>query len=209
MYRSADDSKEDFSIMKKTQSKKRSTETMVLGAMMTALVILFQYVGTYTTFFGPFSTAVGLIPIVIGASMCGVGVGAWLGLVFGAVVLFTGGGSLFMAFSIPGTIITVLLKGIACGACAGLVHKLLAKVNKVLAAIASAVVCPVTNTAVFLLGCAVFFLPYADAIAETCGMNVTGMQLFFALAMANFLCEVGMNIILSPIVVRILSIKRK
>jgi len=213
LYRCADDStlfkysKEDF--MKRTTKKKMSTETMVLGAMMTALVIMFQYIGTYTTFFGPFSTAVGLIPIVIGAAMCGVGVGAWLGLVFGAVVIFTGGANLFFAFNVPGTIITVLLKGIACGAAAGVVNKLLSRFNKYVSALGSAIICPVTNTGIFLLGCAVFFLPHANAIAETLQMNVTGMQLFLALAMANFAMELGTNIVLSPIVVRLLSFRKK
>lgn len=182
---------------------------MVLGAVMTAFVVLFQCIGTYTAFFGPFSTAVGLIPIVIGASMCGVGVGAWLGFVFGAVVLLTGGGNLFLAFSIPGTIITVLCKGIACGAAAGIVNKLLSRFNKYVAAVGSAIICPVTNTAVFLLGCAVFFLPYADKIAEASGMNITGMDLFFAFALANFLFELGMNVVLSPVVVRILNLRKK
>ena len=195
--------------MKRTTKKRMATEKMVLGAMMTALVILFQYIGTYTTFFGPFSTAGGLIPIVIGAAMCGVGVGAWLGLVFGAVVIFTGGANLFFAFNVPGTIITVMLKGAACGAAAGLVNKLLTKFNKYVAALGSAIVCPVTNTAIFLIGCAIFFLPHANAIADVLKMDVTGMQLFFALAMANFACELGMNIVLSPIVVRILNIRKK
>lgn len=195
--------------MKLTSKNKKSTEKMVLGAMMTALVILFQYIATYTTFFGPFSTAMGLIPIIIGASMCGIGTGAWLGIVFGAVVLFTGGANLFLAFNIPGTILTVLLKGAACGAAAGAVNKLLSKFNKYVAALGAAIVCPVTNTAVFLLGCVIFFMPHADAIAAQIGMDVTGMQLFLALAMANFALELGMNIILCPIVVRILNIKRK
>lgn len=191
------------------RSKRISTETMVLGAMMTALVVVFQCLATYTTFFGPFSTAIGLIPIVIGASLCGTGVGTWLGLVFGAVVLLTGGGSLFFSFNIPGTIITVLLKGAACGAAAGIVHKLLKPLNQYAAAIASAVVCPVVNTAVFLIGCAVFFLPSAAGIANAIGSDASGMEVFFVLAMGNFLFEVGMNLVLSPVIVRLIGIKKK
>ena len=182
---------------------------MVMGAILTALVILLQCLATYTTFFGPFSTAIGLIPIVIGAAKCGPKVSAWLGLVFGAVVLLTGGGALFFAFNIPGTIITVLVKGIACGLAAGLVYKLLEKVNFYLAVVAAAVVCPVVNTGVFLLGCAVFFLPHAEGIAAAVGLTVSGMEVFFALAMANFLFEVGMNLVLSPIIVRVLNIAKK
>ena len=189
--------------------KQTSVQTLVMGAILTALVILLQCLATYTTFFGPFSTAIGLIPIVIGAAKCGPKVSAWLGLVFGAVVLLTGGGALFFAFNIPGTIITVLAKGIACGLAAGLVYKLLEKVNFYLAVVAAAVVCPVVNTGVFLLGCAVFFLPHAEGIAAAVGLTVSGMEVFFALAMANFLFEVGMNLVLSPIIVRVLNIAKK
>lgn len=189
--------------------KQMSVQTLVMGAILTALVILLQCLATYTTFFGPFSTAIGLIPIVIGAAKCGPKVSSWLGLGFGAVVLLTGGGALFFAFDVPGTIITVLAKGIACGLAAGLVYKALEKVNFYLAVVAAAVVCPVVNTGVFLLGCAVFFLPHAEGIASAVGLTVSGMEVFFALATANFLFEVGMNLVLSPIIVRVLNIAKK
>jgi uncharacterized membrane protein len=192
-----------------TKNKRLATETMVLGAMMTALVVILQCLATYTTFFGPFSTAVALVPIVIGAALCGTGVGAWLGLVFGGVVILTGNAALFLAFSVPGTIVTVLCKGMACGAAAGIVHKLLKKWNGIVAAIASAIVCPVVNTGVFLLGCRIFFMPFADAIAETLQMTVSGMDLFFALAGANFLLELGMNLVLSPVIVKLISLAKK
>ena len=192
-----------------TNKKRMSTETMVFGAVMTALVIVFQLLGTFTAFFGPFSTAVALIPIVIGAAMCGTGVGAWLGLVFGVVVLASGGGAFFFNFSIPGTIITVLVKGTACGLAAGLVYKLLEKVNRYLAVIAAAVACPVVNTGVFLLGGAVFFMVAASAIAAAMGSDASGFGVFLALAMANFLFELGMNLVLSPIIIRLLNIRKK
>ena len=88
-----------------------STETLTLGAILTAIVAVLQLLGSVTTFFGPFSTAVALVPIVIGAAMCGPTVGAWLGLVFGIVVLLSGGAALFLPFSVHGTLITVLAKG--------------------------------------------------------------------------------------------------
>lgn len=194
-----------------TNSEKRRAQTkkLVLGAVMTALVIILQSLATFTTFFGPFSSAVALIPIVIGAAMCGPYVGAWLGFVFGAVVLMTGGAALFWAFDIPGTIITVLLKGIACGFVAGLVYKVLEKINRYLAVFAAALLCPVTNTAVYLLGCYVFFMDHADKIAEAAGMTLSGMSLFWAFAMMNFIFEIGSNVILSPVTVRVLDISNK
>ena len=201
----------DFNSLKTefTQSTRRNTKKMVLAAMMTALVIVFQLLATYTTFFGPFSTAIALIPIAIGACLCGPLVGAWLGLVFGIVVLATGGAALFFAFSIPGTIVTVLTKGAACGLCAGLVYKVLEKKLKFWAAIFAAFVCPVVNTGVFLLGSAIFFLPHAADIAKLVGLEKAGFGVFIALALGNFVFEVLMNVVLSPAMVRILKIGKK
>ena len=198
-----------MSIKAKAQKKGMSTETLVLSALMTALVIVFQCLATYTTFFGPFSTAIGLIPIVIGAVLCGPIIGAWLGMVFGLVVMITGGANLFFAFSIIGTIITVIVKGAGCGFVAGYANKLLSKFNKTVAVIASAILCPVVNTGIFLLGCIIFFMPYADAIAELIALNVSGIQVFTALAFGNFLFELGMSIVLSPVMVKIIEVAEK
>ena len=106
----------------KTANNRMDTKKLVLGAILTALVIVFQLLATFTAFFGPFSTAIALIPIAIGAILCGPAIGAWLGFVFGIVVLASGGAALFWAFNIPGTIITVLAKGAACGFFAGWVY---------------------------------------------------------------------------------------
>ena len=197
--------------MNMTNAKKKvlSTETLVLSALMTSLVIVFQCLATYTTFFGPFSTAIGLIPIVIGAVLCGPVIGAWLGLVFGLVVMITGGANLFFAFNIIGTIITVVVKGTACGFVAGYVNKLLQKFNRTVAVIASAIVCPIVNTGIFLLGCVLFFMPYANEIAALLQLNVSGMAVFTALAFGNFLFEIGMSIVLSPVMVKIIEVAEK
>ena len=194
--------------MNRTEQRKLTTRRLVLGAVFTAFVIVLQSLATFTTFFGPFSTAVGLIPIVLGAAMCGTGVGAWLGFVFGVVVLATGNAALFFAFDVPGTVVTVLLKGTACGIAAGLTYNLLAKINRYVAVIGAAIICPITNTAVFLLGCYAFFMDSATAIATTVGLSVGGMAVFWALAMGNFIIEVVTNAVLSPIVFRVLNIKK-
>lgn len=184
------------------------TKKLVLGALFTALVIVFQLMGTYTAFFGPFSTAIGLIPIAIGAIMCGPAIGAWLGLVFGFVVLFCNS-QIFLAVDIPGTVITVLSKGVLCGFAAGYVYKQLSKKNFYIASGAVALICPIVNTGVFLLCCYLFFLDDAAAIAT--GLNITdsGMALFYTLASANFLFELGLCVILSPIITRIVRYKLK
>ena len=191
--------------MKNTKSSER-TRRLVTAAMMTTLVIVFQLLATYTAFFGPFSTAIGLIPIAIGACICGPLVGAWLGLVFGIVVLATGGAALFFAFSIPGTIITVLLKGAGCGFIAGLAFKIFAPKIKFFAAIIASLLCPIVNTGIFLLGSAVFFMPHAQAIGDMVGVDGAGFGVFIALAFANFIIELLMCGLLSPVFVRIIKI---
>lgn len=191
--------------MKNTKNSER-TRRLVTAAMMTTLVIVFQLLATYTAFFGPFSTAIGLIPIAIGACICGPLVGAWLGLVFGIVVLATGGAALFFAFSIPGTIITVLLKGAGCGFIAGLAFKIFAPKLKFFAAIIASLLCPIVNTGIFLLGSAVFFMPHAQAIGDMVGVDGAGFGVFIALAFANFIIELLMCGLLSPAFVRIIKI---
>lgn len=184
-----------------------STKTLVLGAVLTALVVLLQMMGASIKI-GMFSISLVLIPIVIGAATCGAFIGAWLGFVFGIVVLLSGDAAPFMAITVPGTVLIVLLKGTACGYLAGLTYKLLEKKNRWLAVMASAIVCPVVNTGIFLIGCFLFFTEFLTETAVTMGFgdNVAKFILF-GLVGFNFLIELGINVVLSPIVVRILNIK--
>ncbi len=185
--------------------KKMSTRTMVLGAMLTALVVVLQMMGGFIRF-GTFQVSLVLLPIVIGAATCGVGVGAWLGLVFGVVVLLNGDASPFLAIHVPGTVITVLAKGTACGAVAAVTFKLLEKVNRYLAVLVAAIVCPVVNTGVFLLGCWAFFFETIEAWGTAGGFENVGKYIIFGLVGGNFLFELGANILLSPVIVRLLDL---
>ena len=188
-----------------TNKKKMSTEIIVLGAMLTALVVVLQLMGGFIRF-GLFQISLVLIPIVIGAATCGVKVGAWLGLTFGIVVLANGDAAPFLAVDVFGTIFTVLLKGLLCGLVAALVFKALEKKNRYVAVIAAAVICPVVNTGVFLLGCFVFFLDTITAWGQAAGHETVGQYILFGLVGGNFLFELATNIILSPVVVRLLDI---
>ncbi len=188
--------------MTTSKKQKMSTETIALGAILTAMVILLQFLGASIRF-GTFSVTLVLIPIVIGAATCGEKVGAWLGFVFGAVVLISGDAGVFLAINAVGTVITVLLKGIACGYLAGLTYRLVAKKNNILAVILAALVCPIVNTGVFLCGCAVFFI---DTIREWAGGGNAIYYAITALVGFNFFFELGVNAVLSPVIVRILNI---
>lgn len=188
--------------------RKKQTENLVLGAILTAIVVVLQILGGFIKF-GPFSVSLVLIPIVIGAAKCGVKIGTWLGLVFGTVVLLNGDATAFFAVNVFGTVLTVLLKGAACGFAAGLTYKLLAKYNKYAAVIAAAVVCPLVNTGVFLIGCLLFFLDTIKAWGANLGFTNTVSYVFLSMVGGNFLFELASNMILSPVILRILNFKEK
>lgn len=191
------------------KNQKISTRQLTLGAMLTALVVVLQLVGSFIRF-GPFSISLVLIPIVVGAATCGPYIGAWLGLVFGVVVLASGDAAFFLQFNAPATIAVVLTKGIGAGFLAGLVYTALEKVNRYVAVVVSAVVCPLVNTGIFLLGCLFFFQEAVAVLAEGAGFtgSVTAFM-FVGLAGFNFLFEMGFNLILSPVIVRLLNIRKK
>ncbi len=191
------------------KSKNRmSTETLALGAILTALVIVLQFMGSFIHL-GMFSISLVLIPIVIGAATCGVGMGAWLGFVFGVVVLLSGDAASYLAVDVLGTVVTVLAKGVACGLVAGLVYKLLEKLNRYVAVFAAAIVCPVVNTGVFLIGGVLFFMDTLTQWGKDLGFENVANYIFFGIVGGNFIFELIFNIVLSPIVVRLLNMRKK
>ena len=68
----------------------KTTQCIAGGGLLAAIAAVLQLVGSAIRF-GPFSVSLVLIPIVLGAALYGWGMGCWLGLVFGAVVLLSGG----------------------------------------------------------------------------------------------------------------------
>lgn len=184
------------------KENKMSTKTMVLGAVLTSLVIVLQYLSMAIRF-GSFSITLSLTPIVIGAITCGVGMGAWLGLIFGITVLLTGDAAPFWAVTAFGTFVTVVLKGIAAGVLPALIFKLLKKSNLTVASAASAILSPIANTGVFLLGCVIFFIP---TLIEWYG-NVTAFLV--TIFSFNFVIELMLNIVLTPVIIRLINMKAK
>ena len=187
---------------------KKQTERVALGALFTALVIILQLIGSAIRF-GPFSISLVLVPIVLGSAVCGYKIGGFLGLVFGAAVLISGDAAAFLAFDVFGTILTVLVKGALCGLVAGVTYKLLAKVNTYFAVFAAAIVCPIVNTGVFLIGCLLFFMEPVTAWGEALGFASVGEYMFFGLAGGNFLVELGINMVLAPVILRVINLIKK
>ena len=190
-------------------NKKRSisVKTLVLCAVLTAIVILLQLFGSAIKF-GMFSISLVLIPIVLGSAMAGPFAGGWLGFIFGLTVLLSGDAGAFLVVNPAGTVITVLLKGILAGLLSGLFYKLLAKKNKNTAVFLSAAICPIVNTGIFLIGCKLFFYETISQWGSQLGYESAAAYMFLGLAGVNFLVELLTNLILSPIILRLLKIKK-
>lgn len=178
-------------------------------ALFSAIVILLQLVGSFIRL-GPFSISLVLVPIVVGTAMYGTTAGGYLGAVFGLAVLLSGDAAAFIAINPLGTVITVIGKGICAGMAAGLVYKLIERKSRTLAVAASAVVCPVVNTGVFLIGCLIFFMDQITkwAMERGLGDNV-GKYMIIGLVGWNFIFELVVNVILSPVIHRLIDIGKK
>lgn len=165
-------------------------------AILTALVVVLQTVfapliGAAT---GGISPALVLIPIVLGVSTCGLWAGAWLGAAFSLIVILDPTTVSFLEYNAVLTFLLVFVKGVGAPLVAGLLFNLIKKKNRYVAVIIAALALPVVNTGIFYLGCFLFF------------WEMTGMGLFTTLALINFLLEIAINIVFSPIIYRILEV---
>ena len=217
------------------KQKTISTKDLVGLAMLTAIVVVLQLLGSFIRF-GVFSISLVLLPIVIGSAVYGVAAGAWLGLTFGVTVLLSGDASVFLAISPLGTILTVLVKGVGSGLAAGLVYRGIrtlgrkadakaeqADANKAeiavdhwfdlygvtAATIAAAIAAPIANTGIFLIGCCLFFMEAVSGWGQAAGFENVGTYMIVGFVGLNFLFEMLINVVLSPAVVRLLKYIRR
>ncbi len=186
--------------------KKFSTRKLTGLAILTALVVILQFLPIKGPFF---LITLTLIPIVIGSALYGAFAGAWLGFIFGVTVLLSGDAAAFLTINIPGTIATVLVKGTLAGLAAGLVYKLASKVNRYFGVICSALVAPVVNTGIFLLGCRLFFMDTVNGWAAASGYENVGAYMILSLVGINFLIELGVDLVCSPVILRLINIRKK
>lgn len=181
------------------------TKNLVGVGLFTAIVVVLQFLGGGIRF-TMFSITLVLVPLVVGSAVYGWKAGAWLGFAFGVAVLLSGDAAAFMIVDPLATVAVVLIKGIFCGLTAGLVYKLLSKWSKIVAVFAAAVTCPVVNTGIFLIGSRLFFWEKIGEWATQMGFPNAMEYAIFGLAGINFLIEIGVNIVLAPMIVRLIKI---
>ena len=185
--------------------KKTDTKRLVMTAFLVVIVVVLQYMGSFIHL-GTFSVSLVLVPIVIGAAHYGPGCGARLGFVFGVVVLISGDAARFLVVNAIGTVITVLAKGTLSGFAAGLVFKALQGKNETAAVALAAITAPVVNTGIFLIGCVLFFL---ETITMWAGGTNVGVYMITGFVGLNFVVEVAINMILSPVILRLLKLSKQ
>ena len=181
------------------------TKNLVMAAVMTALVVIFHVIGL-TPVFGPFSTALALIPILIGAILCGPYIGGWLGFVFSVITLLTPSTWLFLAIDPFATIVTVIAKGTACGIVAGITYKFFLRINDIFAMFVAGVVIPVVNTGIFMLGALAFMTDDLSKFQDAGEGFIDASILFWGMASANFIFEFCMCVLIVPVAVKIVFI---
>ncbi|MBR2481138.1 MAG: ECF transporter S component, partial [Clostridia bacterium] len=94
------------------------------------------------------------------------------------------------------------------GLASGLVYKLFEKKNVYLAVVLSAIACPLVNTGVFLLGGYIFFFDTIKEWGLSAGFTNVGEYMILGLVGINFLLELAVNVVLSPIIVRIINVRK-
>lgn len=175
-------------------------------AILAAIVIVLQSFSSII----PFNIPIALvhIPIVIGACLYGRKCGAFLGFVFGAVVLafmWKNPFSLELLQLNPfAAVVLVLLKGTAAGWAAGIMYRLLCKKSVYLAGVLASVICPIVNTGIYIIGMITVF---RSSLLELSGGGNLIVFLFTAFIGVNFLIELAINIVFAPAIVRIIKAK--
>ena len=181
-------------------------------ALMTAIIVVLQVVASFVKF-GPFPITLALAPIIIGAALYGPKAGAYLGGVFGIVVLLAcilgwdSGGSILWNANPFLTAVICLGKGILSGLCAGLVYRAVTGSGRshgrmLGGSILAGIVSPVVNTGLF---CLCLTLLFHDILLSWAGGTEVVYYILFVLTGINFLVELAVNLVLSTVIVRVVG----
>ena len=192
-------------------SKFFSAKNVALLGILVALVIVLQLFASAVPMFGV-TLNFSLIPIAFAGILLGALGGAIVGFICGLVV-FIGtavlGGEPFtaMLFQAHPIILTVMCIGktTVAGLVSGLVFKFLSKKKEFLAVCVSAIILPIINTGIYMLGIIIM----KDTTATALGMGASSagavFVAVFALIWINFVLEMAVNTIFIPMIERVVK----
>ena len=179
---------------------------MVGIAVLLALVVVLQLMSGNIKF-GEIEITLALVPIAMGAILYGPVAGLGLGSVMGLIVFFSAATQkTFWPINIPATFVICVLKSGLAGLASGFIFKLFAFIaNKtekkmifyIIGIVVAALFVPVINTALFVVGAAIFFQSLFGG-----GLGV----IISAVITTNFLVEFIVSAALSPALVTIVKV---
>ena len=169
------------------------------NGILIALTIELSFLTNYADVTGVnFNLA--LVTIVIAACLYGPVSGLIMGLVNGALTIIA---PATIAFFIPeslfGTILVCLLKTGIAGLVSGFVYKAFKNKNVIVASLLAGLVVPFVNTGLFVLGTFIWFMNIYKSAEVVLTSVIT----------INFAVEVGLSLVLSPAVYRIITVIKK
>ncbi len=191
-----------------------SVQQLVGTAILAALVIILQAISS-SIHVGPFTITLVLVPIIIGSILYGPLSGAVLGFLFGVIVSAAvisgadvGGGMLFAVHPVI-TILICLIKSTAAGYLAGIAAGKFSGNNLYRGVILAAITAPIVNTGLFVLGLYLFFYDILKSWAAGAGQTNLFLFVIVGLVGINFLLELIIDVVLVPVIVRIIHAARQ
>ena len=197
-----------------------SSKRITYLAILLALVIVLQALGG-TINIGAVQLNFTLIPIAVGAILLGPLEGLILGLACGVVVLIQvimGLSPFYIIIWTESPIVTTMIcifKTTVAGCVAGIAFKAISKKNSHVAVFIASAIVPVINTTLFIVGCLFmngaitsFQSSLLSVMPEVAGMNAF-IFILVVLVTFNFFIELGINLLVSPALYRVIKIVDK
>ena len=197
------------------KTNKQAVRQLVGTAILAAVIVILQLVASGIKI-GPFTITLSLIPIILGAILFGPVSGAALGAIFGGMVCVAvvtgadiGGNAMFLLNPVL-TLFLCILKSTVAGLVAGFVWKLFQKMKKpTVGVVVSSILCPVCNTGLLCIGILAFYHDLVTGWALGNGFANAFAYVILGMVGLNFLVELAINIVLTPVILRIISIVKK
>lgn len=200
--------------MDTTANVSSKTRRLVATAFLAALVVVLQ-LGTFYIRIGSLNLAFVLLPIVIGAVLYGVRTGAILGFFFGLITFIAcvfnldpGGYILFSANPFF-TALICFAKAILAGVVPGLIYEPFRRKGtekaSIIGSILASISAPIVNTATF---CMLALFCFREILLEWSAGYDLYYYLIFVITGVNFLVELAINVVCSPVIIRIIKSRR-
>lgn len=198
--------------MNNEKAKFFSARNVALLGILVALVVVLQLFASAVPMLGV-TINFSLIPIVLAAILLGWKGGTITGFASGLVIFITAAlmqrePSTAYFFQTNPFILTVMCIGktTIAGAVAGLVFKPIAKKNGFVAVCVCALLIAIINTGIYMLGIVLMKGDAADFLGLTSSTANTVFVFVFSLIWLNFVLEMVVNIIFTPVVYRVIKV---